>query len=65
MKPDPIIKEVRKARHRISSEFGHDTTRLAEHYKQLDEELRKTGEYKFVTGFFSTEPTTTNGQKKK
>lgn len=54
MKPDPIISEVREARHRISARFGHNTERLARHYKKLDAELKKTGKYKFVTGFFST-----------
>jgi hypothetical protein len=54
MKPDPIISEVREARHRISARFGHNTERLARHYKNLDAELKKTGKFKFVTGFFST-----------
>lgn len=56
MNPDPVIAEVREARHRISERFGHDTDRLGDHYKQLDEELRKSGEYHFITGYFSTEP---------
>ncbi len=56
MKPDPIISEVREARHRISAKFGHNTERLARHYKKLDAELKKTGKYKFVTEFFSTSP---------
>ena len=55
MKPDPIIAEVREARHRISAKFGHNTERLAKHYKQLDAELQKAGTYRFVTGFYSTE----------
>lgn len=54
MKPDPIISEVREARHRISARFGHDIERLARHYKKLDADLKKTGKYKFVTGYFST-----------
>ena len=54
MKPDPIISEVREARHRISAKFGHNTDRLARHYKKLDAELKKSGKYKFVTGFFAT-----------
>lgn len=56
MKPDPIVTEVREARHRISVKFGHDTERLAQHYKQLDQELRQNSQFQFVTGFFSTEP---------
>jgi hypothetical protein len=55
MKPDPIVAEIRETRHQISAAFGHDTDRLAEHYKQLDKKLRDSGEFRFVTGFFSTE----------
>jgi hypothetical protein len=54
MKPDPIITEVREARHRISARYGHDIDKLARHYKKLEAQLKKTGKYKFVTGFFST-----------
>ena len=54
MKPDPIIAEVREARHRISAKFGHNTGRLARHYKKLDAELKQGGRFQFVTGFFST-----------
>jgi hypothetical protein len=54
MKDDAIITEVRAARHRISARFGHNTERLARHYKRLDTQLKKSGKYKFVTGFFST-----------
>jgi hypothetical protein len=54
MKPDPVIGEVRAARHRISAKLGHDTARLARHYKKLDQQLQKSGQYRFVTGFFST-----------
>lgn len=51
---DPIIAEVRAARHKISAEHGHDTRRLGKHYMKLQEKMKKTGKYKFVTGFFST-----------
>jgi hypothetical protein len=65
MSRNAIINEIRAVRHRISAECGHDTKRFAEHCKKLDEELRKSGKYKFVTGFFSTEQEPANsGQKK-
>ena len=54
MKPDPIIAEVRAARHKISAEHGHNTRRLVNHYIKLQEKMKKTGKYKFVTEFFST-----------
>ncbi len=54
MKPDPIIAEVRAARHKISAEHGHNTRRLGNHYIRMQEKMKKTGKYRFVTGFFST-----------
>jgi hypothetical protein len=37
---DPVIDEIRAARHRISEEFGHDPKRLCEHYMKLQERHR-------------------------
>jgi hypothetical protein len=56
MKDDPIITEVRAARHRISEKYGHDLDRLGRHYRALERKLAKTGKYRFVTEFYSTEP---------
>jgi hypothetical protein len=38
MQADPIIDQIREARHRISEEFGHDPTKLVEHYRKLERE---------------------------
>jgi hypothetical protein len=38
MEYDPIIDQIREVRHRISEEFGHDPTRLVEHYMKLERE---------------------------
>lgn len=54
MKDDPIITEVREARHRISEAHGHDLDRLTKHYQEYERELAKTGKYKFATEFFAT-----------
>jgi hypothetical protein len=54
MKPDPVIAEVRAARHKISAEHGHNSRRLIEHYMELQEAARKTGKFRFVTGFYAT-----------
>jgi len=54
MKPDPIIADVRAARHKISAEHGHNSRRLIEHYMELQKAAKKTGKYRFVTGFYST-----------
>ena len=51
---DPVVTEVREARHQISEEHGHDLDRLLKHYQEFEAELAKTGNYTFVTGFFTT-----------
>jgi hypothetical protein len=37
---DPVIDEIREARHRISARFGHDARRLVEHYLQKQDRHR-------------------------
>jgi hypothetical protein len=54
MKADPIIVEVREARHKISAAHGHNSRRLIEHYIQLQNAAKKSGKYRFVTGFYAT-----------
>jgi hypothetical protein len=54
---DPVVTEVRKARHEISAEHGHDTRRLVEHYIKMQEAAKKTGRFRFVTGFYQVERT--------
>lgn len=46
MKEDPIIAEIRRARHRISAEFGHDVRRLCEHYMEIEKQNRARGEHR-------------------
>ena len=43
-----IVKEVRAVRHKISARFNHDVRRLAAHYQELQEKMRKSGKYKFA-----------------
>ena len=38
MKPDPVIDEIRRIRHEISAEHGHDPRKLVEHYVKLQEQ---------------------------
>ena len=33
--PDPVIDEIREARHRISARFDHDPSRLVAYYMEL------------------------------
>lgn len=43
-----VIKEVRRVRHEISAEFGHDPRKFGEYCRELEKELRKSGKYKFA-----------------
>jgi hypothetical protein len=37
---DPVIEEIREARHRISERVGHDPARLVAYYIELQERYR-------------------------
>ena len=43
-----IMEEVREMRRKISAEFGHDLNRLVAYYQELENEMRKSGKYKFA-----------------
>ena len=43
-----IMEEVREMRRKISAEFGHDLNQLAAYYQELENEMRKSGEYNFA-----------------
>nr|VFJ71171.1 MAG: hypothetical protein BECKFM1743A_GA0114220_105785 [Candidatus Kentron sp. FM]VFJ71524.1 MAG: hypothetical protein BECKFM1743C_GA0114222_106005 [Candidatus Kentron sp. FM]VFK18936.1 MAG: hypothetical protein BECKFM1743B_GA0114221_105846 [Candidatus Kentron sp. FM] len=45
---DYEIDEIRHIRHRISTAHGHDLGRIAEHYRAMEAELRKSGRYRFA-----------------
>ena len=36
MKGNALIEEIRAVRREISAEYGHDTHRLVEHYRELE-----------------------------
>jgi len=42
------IAEIRRIRHRMSAEFGHDVHKLAAYYRQVGEELEKSGRFRFA-----------------
>ena len=42
------MEEVREMRHKISAEFGHDLNQLVAYYQELENEMRKSGKYKFA-----------------
>ncbi len=37
---DPVIEEVREARHRISARFDHDPARLVAYYMELQQQYQ-------------------------
>ncbi len=45
--PKDEVAEVRRIRHEISEECGHDIRKVAAYYRQVEEELRKSGEFRF------------------
>lgn len=48
---DPGIAWIREVRHKISAEFGHDTKRLLDHYRELEKKYadRIVRDFKEVT----------------
>jgi hypothetical protein len=40
MYKDESIEEVRNTRHQISAEYGHNTKRLLDHYKELEKKYK-------------------------
>lgn len=43
-----VMEEVREMRRKISAEFGHDLNRLVAYYQELENEMRKSGKYRFA-----------------
>jgi hypothetical protein len=46
--PDQEINAVRQARHEISAACGHEVDRVAAYYLAVEDELRRSGEFRFV-----------------
>lgn len=45
---DEEIRAVRKIRHEISAEFGHDIHKVVAYYRTVEDEMRRSGEFHFV-----------------
>ncbi|MGH8547184.1 MAG: type II toxin-antitoxin system VapC family toxin [Methylococcales bacterium] len=45
---DDEIDDIRRIRQQIASRHGHDVKQLAYYYRQLEQELRKSGKYRFA-----------------
>jgi hypothetical protein len=45
---DEEIREIRKIRHQISEACGHDVHKLAAYYRAVEEELERSGQFRFA-----------------
>jgi len=45
--PNDEIAEIRKIRHQISEECGHDIHKVAAYYRRVEEKLKKSGAFRF------------------
>jgi len=44
---DEEIQEIRRIRHEISAQHGHDLKRLLSYYRQMEDEFRQSGKNRF------------------
>jgi hypothetical protein len=56
------IAEVRKIRHEISEECGHDVRKLAAYFRRIEEELKTSGEFRFEDQSLSPQTTAATGE---
>jgi len=42
------IDEIRRLRHRVSADCGHDLQKVAEYYRNVEKDLRRSGRYRFA-----------------
>ena len=45
---DYEIDEVRRVRHQVSEENGHDLQRVADYYRRVEQELRASKRFRFA-----------------
>ena len=55
---DEIIREVRRVRHEISRRCGHDPHKVVASYRAFQEELKRSGRYRFFHAEELNEETT-------
>ena len=51
------LAEVRRIRREISEQCGHDVDRVAAYYRDIQNELRKSGEFRFSDSQYPAEIT--------
>ena len=57
---DEVIGEVRRIRHEISCRCGHDPHKVVAWYRAFQDELKRSGKYRF----FQTEQSNEEGARK-
>ena len=53
---DDEIRIIRRVRHEISAEFGHDVDRVVDYYRSVEEELKHSGQFRFAAHAAGPEP---------
>ena len=53
---DEEIRIIRQVRHEISAECGHDADRVVAYYRKIQEELKRSGRFRFGSIAASDEP---------
>ncbi len=47
---DEEVQAIRQVRHEISSEYGHDVHRVVRYYREIERELKRSGQFRFEEG---------------
>ncbi len=50
MKSDPVIDRIREVRRKISEKYDHDTTKLIQHYQELEKKTTRKFFQKNIEG---------------
>jgi hypothetical protein len=58
---DDEIKIIRRIRHEISAECGHDVDRVVAYYRRVEEELKRSGRFRFAARVASAEQVCSTG----
>jgi len=53
---DDEIRIIRQIRHEISAEFGHDVDRVIAYYRRVQEDLKRSGKFRFAARAVGSEP---------
>ena len=53
---DEEIRIIRRVRHEISAECGHDVDRVVAYYRRVQEEIKRSGRFRFAACAAPAEP---------